>query len=296
MNERFDVLSATSAKALRTRLCQQKRRIPLCDNDTFVSTAIAPNGCIAAATSLEIRLFDVEKQDCDKDVKPYVSFPLKPISKGESIRGVAISDDLLAVVTHLRLVVYEYRDNKTKKDFESNNLGDIRLDPKAAWIPRSVSILQIASSDTYQSAAAWVAVGGEGPSGVKLYQFSRTVCWNKPYTFQLSLYHGQCTGAVYKVGFSKFVRMNNFIVYAVTSDNRVICWTIQVDSTGKASPLYIYICTYIERERENRPHAYHPAPHRQTHQHPPQTLQRQLHPPPLRKHQSPTHHTHPDPD
>lgn len=229
MTERFDVLPAKSAEASQTRLCPTKRRLPLCDNETYISTAIAPNGWLAAATTLEIRLFDVESQDLTKDIKPCTSFRLKPVSKGESIRGVALSNDLLAVVTHHRLIVYEYRDNR---DFESNFLEKIHIDATAAWTPRCVSIVQVDSSNTYQSGVAWVAVGGEGASGVKVYQYSQTLCWNTPHTFHLSLRHPQCTGVIRKVGFSNFVRMNCFVVYAVTSDNRVICWKILMDPTG----------------------------------------------------------------
>lgn len=174
-------------------------------------------------------MYDVEHQDLSKSVKPYTTFRMPQLSKGETIRGVAISNDLLAVVTRRRLVIYEYLDNR---NIESNYLEEVFLDLKSEWTPRSVSILQAASSDTYQSSAAWVAVGGEGVNGVKLYQYSKTSQWNT-HGFRLNLRCPKNTGVIYSVGFSKFVSMNCFVVFAVTSENRVVCWKVQASDIGQ---------------------------------------------------------------
>lgn len=232
MTERFQLLSASLHSASKTRLQRERRRLPIRDNDAFISTAIAPNGWTVAATPTEIRLYDVEKQDRTREIKLYTSFRIKSLSKSESIRAVAISEDLLAVVTRSRLIVYEYLE---PGDVENNVLEDVRIDQKATWNPRSVSILQVGSSIPDQSAAAWVAVGGEGVNSVKLYQYSRKTCWNIPHDYSSTLRYPRNTGLVNSVGFSTFVRNNYFVVSAVTSDNRVVCWKVRSCEAGKLS-------------------------------------------------------------
>ncbi|KAL5376283.1 hypothetical protein PMIN02_011844 [Paraphaeosphaeria minitans] len=160
--ERFHVLQASKGISLQTRLLQQKRRFSIRDSEAFVSTAIAPNGRVAVATPSEVRLYNIECQNLNKDVTPTASVRLKLLSKGESVRAVAISDDLLAVVTHRRLMVYEYQETG---NIEDNSLPEVRIDQKASWTPRSLSILQVDATDPDQSAAAWIAVGGEGVNG-----------------------------------------------------------------------------------------------------------------------------------
>lgn len=230
--ERFDILQASKGTSSQTRLLQQKRRFSLRDSETFVSTAIAPNGWLAAATPSEVRLYNIECQNLNSNVTPTASVRLKSLSKGESVRGVAISDDLLAVVTHLRLIVYEYHE---AGNVEDNMLPEVRIDQKAFWTPRSLSILQVAATDTEQSAAAWISVGGEGVNGVKLYQYSRRPCWTALSNCRLTLKCPQNTGLVQSVGFSTFVRMNCFFVFAVTSENRVVCWSVHSRGIGKLS-------------------------------------------------------------
>ncbi|KAJ4298148.1 hypothetical protein N0V90_006047 [Kalmusia sp. IMI 367209] len=228
MTEHFQFLPATLGPTSQSRL-QQRRRLSIRDSDIFVSTAIAPTGWLAAATSSEIRLYDVENQDRAREIRPNVVLHPKLQPKNESIRAIAISDDLLAVVTHLRLIMYEYREAGSIDD---NVLEDVCIDQKAAWFPQSVSILQVKSTDTFQSAAAWVAVGGEGVNGVKLFQYSRNSCWNALRNCRLTLKCPQNTGLMRLVGFSTFVRMNSFVVFGATSDNRIICWNVRSHEIG----------------------------------------------------------------
>lgn len=233
MSERFDVLKATSVLHSQTRLQHQRHRFSIRDTETFVSTAIAPNRWIAAATPSEVRLYDIDsqsqKQNLLQNIKPCHSIHLKPLSKGESIRAVAISNDLLAVVTHLRLMVYSYQEFA----FESNIIEEVRIDQKASWTPKSVSILQVHSSDATQSAAAWIAVGGQGVNCVKLYQYSHRSCWEAQSDCRLTLKCLENTGLVQSVGFSSFLHRNCFFVFAVSSENRVLCWEIRTQEIGK---------------------------------------------------------------
>lgn len=228
--ERFNVIHASKGTSSQTRLQQQRRRFSLRDSEAFVATAIAPNGWVAAATRSEIHLYNVETQNLLIDITPTASVCLKSLSKGERVRAVAISDDLLAVVTHFRLIIYEYQETGNVED---NILSEVRIDQRGCWTPRSLSILQVDAMDTDQSAAAWIAVGGEGINGVKLYQYSRTSCWNAPRNCHSTLKCPRNTGLVQSVGFSTFVRANCFVVFAVTSENRIICWSVYVQGIGE---------------------------------------------------------------
>ncbi|KAF1964190.1 hypothetical protein BU23DRAFT_604958 [Bimuria novae-zelandiae CBS 107.79] len=251
MTERFDVLRADLGTTWQTRLQQQRRRLPIRDHETFVSTAIAPNHeLLAAATFSEVRLYDVGRQDRAKNARPFTSTRVKMISKTECIRAIAISNDLLAVVTRLRLIIYQYRETG---DIEDHTLEDVRIDQKAGWMPRSVAILQVSSTDTLRSAAAWIAVGGEGVNGMKLYQYSQKTWWRTPHDYRLNLICPKNTGLLHAVGFSTFVRDNWFVVFAITSENRVICWKIQTYDTG---------CPAATARNEYDANATHsPSPH-----------------------------------
>ncbi|KAF1961897.1 hypothetical protein CC80DRAFT_488284 [Byssothecium circinans] len=145
------------------------------------------------------------------------------LSKSEKIRAVAISDDLLAVVTHHRLIVFDYTQPGRVED---NVLEDVRIDLNDAWTPKSVSILQVESTDTLQSAAAWIAVGGEGINGVKLYQYSNNTGWNAHRNKRTTLRCPCNTSAIRDVGFSQFLRDNKFIVYGVTTESRIFSWIV----------------------------------------------------------------------
>jgi hypothetical protein len=230
MNEHFRTLPASLGAITSTRL-QKHRRLSMRDSNALISTAISGTGRLATATASEIRLYDLESQNHARDIVQYCEFPVKMISKNEKIRAVTISDDLLAIVTHLRLIVFEYRENGKVED---NVLEDLRIDVSEAWTPKSVSILQVKSADTRQSAAAWIAVGGEGVNGVKLYQYSQTTGWNAHRNHRTILKCPRNTSSIRTVGFSQFVRENKFFVFGVTSENRIFCWDVGLSDTTNA--------------------------------------------------------------
>jgi hypothetical protein len=89
-----------------------------------------------------------------------------PLGKKEEIRGVALTEDLLAVITHMQLLVYDEYSRETP-----NLVKAQRVDQDECWIPRSVSISQSGSPSIDRIATASVAVGGEGESGVKLFRY-----------------------------------------------------------------------------------------------------------------------------
>jgi hypothetical protein len=88
------------------------------------------------------------------------------LGKEEEIRGVALTEDLLAVITHEQLLVYDEYSRETP-----NLVKAQRVDQDECWIPRSVSISQSGSPSIDRIATASVAVGGEGESGVKLFRY-----------------------------------------------------------------------------------------------------------------------------
>lgn len=233
MKEPFGVLSASLGARAETRLqrrpLQQRYRLPLRNSNPIIATALSPSGRLAVATSSDIRLYDLENQDRAQAMSPSEEFSIKVQSKNERIRSIAISDDLLAVVTHCRLIVYDYKDAPRVED---SWLEDIPIDQNDSWTPRSVSVMQVLSADARQSAVAWIAVGGEGVNGVKLFQYSYSSGWNADRDFRTILKCPQNTSSVRSVGFSQFVRMDNFTVFGVTSDNRIFCWDLQPRDYG----------------------------------------------------------------
>jgi hypothetical protein len=220
--EKFQTFPVKIESISETQLQQQRRwlSMPVPDSKKVISTAISPvTGWLITATSSDIRLYDLDNQDHTKELSPHTEFSLLR-EKDEGIRSVAISESLLAVVTHYRLIVYEYREAGRVQD---NVLDCVRF---GTWIGKSVSIMQVESHGTNQSAAAWVAVGGEGVNGVKLFQYSHISCWNAQRECRTILKCPQSTSAVRDVGFSSFISQNSFVVYGVTN-NRIFCWNVR---------------------------------------------------------------------
>lgn len=221
MNECFQPITPSLGTISEPWLQQQQRRrflIPIRDSDPVISTAISTRGWLVSATPLTIRLYDLNGNKHAQEIKWRSESPINLKRKEEKIRAVAISDDLLAVVTQYRLLMYEYGERGT------DEIEAPKIDQNGSWAPKSVSILQVESVDTRQSAAAWIAVGGEGVNGVKLFQYSRGECWSAQRDYRTTLWCPANTSSLRMVGFSQFVRMNRFYVFAVTSNDRIFCW------------------------------------------------------------------------
>ncbi|KAF2634636.1 hypothetical protein P280DRAFT_413431 [Massarina eburnea CBS 473.64] len=232
MNEQFRTLPASLGITTKTRLQQPHRRFSMRESSTVISTSIT-TGWLATATLTEIRLYDLDSQDYAREIVQHCEFSVMTQSKNEKIRAVAISHDLLAVVTHHRLLIFAYTESK---DVKETCFEDVRIDLNEAWTPKSVSIMQVESTDTLQSAAAWIAVGGEGINGVKLYQYSRSTGWNA-HRNRTVLKCPRNTSSVCDVGFSQFVRNNRFFVFGVTSENRIFCWIVCPRETASPIPV-----------------------------------------------------------
>jgi WD40 repeat protein len=223
-DDHFKIFPAALGASSEKRV-QQRRQLGLRSSSTVISTDLSSNGWLVTATLTNVRLYDLDSQAVTNDVKREFEFSIETQSRNERIRAVAISEDLLAVVTHYRLIVYEYRE---KGGPEEHVLEDLRIDQNETWTPRSVSIKQLEAIGTRQSAAAWIIVGGEGVIGAKLFHFSNISCWNSHRDHRLLLRCPQNTSSVRIVGFSQFMNPKKFVIFGVTSDNRIFCWDVHV--------------------------------------------------------------------
>jgi hypothetical protein len=184
-----------------------------------VATSIALSGWVAAASSEQVRLYNVKS---DRPGSATIAFTPPSLAKKEKIRAVALSDDLLAIITHRRLLVFdEYR---TRSDFSKGLLTDRPVDQTQTWTPNSISISQTGMG---RGATATIAVGGEGDGGVKLFKYVYTTGWNASNDYLILRCPGN-SGVIKDVGFSAY-RSNAMygpMVLALTMRNHMYCWSI----------------------------------------------------------------------
>ncbi|PVI08351.1 hypothetical protein DM02DRAFT_647719 [Periconia macrospinosa] len=237
--EIFSTPTTSMGGVARTELQQQRRWININFRDQkVISTAISSTGWLVTATATKVRLYDMDHQDHEQKLSSSSEFSIAKREVNERIRAVAISNSLLAVVTHYRLIVYQYDGDVSR--VQDSILEEAKIDQNETWIAKSVAIMQVKSRDPRQTDAAWVAVGGEGVNGVKLFQYSNINSWNPEPNFRTILKCSQSTSAVRYVGFSSFIRDNRFIVFGVTSSNRIFCWDVQ----ARMSAIPKTICTW----------------------------------------------------
>ena len=92
------------------------------------------------------------------------------LSKDEEIRGIALSNDLIAIITYKRLLVYdEYREKYCEaKGQVREPVQELRIDQGGTWTPRSLAITQNGAPGDDTDVTASIAVGGQGEGGVKI--------------------------------------------------------------------------------------------------------------------------------
>jgi hypothetical protein len=184
-----------------------------------VATSISLSGWAAAASSEQVRVYNVKG---DRPGSPRAVFTPPSLARKEKIRAVALSDELLAVTTHRRLLVFdEYR---TRSDFSKSSLTDRLIDQTQTWTPNSISILQ---TGTGRGATATIAVGGEGDSGVKLFKYIYTTGWNASNDYSILRCPGN-SGVIKDVRFSAYRSNATYgpMVLALTMRNHMYCWSI----------------------------------------------------------------------
>jgi hypothetical protein len=154
----FRTYTASRAVPLPTK------QLDKCSAKATVATAISSSGWLAIATSADVRLYRKGIENRKGIIEIDAKVALKP-SHGKEIRDIALSDDLLVLVTSSHLLVYEYRD--------PNGLGtpmERQIDQGGRWRPKGVKILQNGSVRRRSGAHAWIAVGGQGQNGVNLFR------------------------------------------------------------------------------------------------------------------------------
>lgn len=221
--ESFNPFAASWNSQIESRLQRPGQLLVPSTDDK--ATSISPCGWVAAASARHIRLYDTKHQNRSQNIPSKAVLAIDMKSKREEIRDVAISHDLLAVVTHTRLLVY---DEYARSGRIPGNLVEQRIvDQNQAWIPKTVSIAQTGQV-VYGDGLAYVAIGGEGENGVKVSKYEyRGNCWNV-LNDRIVLKCPRNIGAVKTVGFSPLHRNALFgpMVFALTTGNHLYAWRL----------------------------------------------------------------------
>ncbi|KAF2728705.1 hypothetical protein EJ04DRAFT_89134 [Polyplosphaeria fusca] len=217
----FRTFSASKVIPTETRLQRARRWLGSREPEPDVSTAVSSSKWVATCTPTEVRLYCLRDVDLSKEIKIQAVISLNAQTQQEQIQAIALSEDILAIITHIRLIVYEYR----VPGGLDKSVDDRRIDHGQIWTPRSVAILQYKPGRGVPT--AHIAVGGQGHNGVKLFRYAYGNCWS----YQEDIVPLSCrgnTGSIKLVQFSAD-RMNGrdkFMVVGVTSSNQIHCWDL----------------------------------------------------------------------
>jgi len=233
--EPFPVCSGAGTPASWVLGGRRRRLWGLRGPESEISTALSPSGWAAAATHTDVRLYNLTARNIPsycgsrglysvfktKGVAvDSITVPLKlDKKKAEQVRGIALSNDLLAVITHMRLIVYTYA-----------HLDDLKQPLHEKYLdstPRTVGILQRGVSDTGREASAWVAIGTSGAGGVELFNYSYISAWS-PQGSQPRLACPGNTSWISHISLSpcQSNHEDDFMLLAVSELNHIYCWKI----------------------------------------------------------------------
>lgn len=193
-------------------------------------TALSPSGWLATVYHNSVRLFRVEEIDETKEIDKVASIECS-LEYGE-VRAIAISEDILAVITYSHLLLYEYKNLVKSID----SIVDVRqIDQNQAWIPRSVAIRQQGLVGEGLTSDVWIAIGGDGKIGVKLLKYSYDSLWSAQ-SDRFNLTCARNTSSMKIVGFSPDAPYSgdHVIVVGATESNRIYCWGINEASERRA--------------------------------------------------------------
>jgi hypothetical protein len=250
--EGFPGFSASLGSQSETRL---KRPGQFFSKTHDVATSVSPSGWVAACSPKDIRLYNVKEANRSQDIGSEHTLTVPSLSKHERIRAVALSEDVLAVVTHERLLVYgEYR---TSNDLTHNQIEERRISQNQTWTPRSVAILQMG---TGLGALVSIAVGGEGENGVKIFKYEYTTGWNIQSDHSI-LNCRRNNGAIKVVGYSPWRNdaIHGSMVFALTTGSQLYCWALgRIWKSGLSSvdPNWHLDCNTGDNERVSDPHEH----------------------------------------
>jgi len=180
-----------------------------------IATSISPSGWLAAASAKHIRLYNVKEANRNTTIPLSTSVSINT-GPDDRIRAIALSEDLLVVLTRSKLFVYgEYR---TRPDLVKSR------DVDQAW---SVSIEQAGVAAPCVEASASVVVGGVGVAGVMVFRYVYKAGWNAQHDYMRLLCPGNI-GAIKTVGFSPYQSNALYgpLAFALTKTNRLYCWLV----------------------------------------------------------------------
>ncbi|KAF2269984.1 hypothetical protein CC78DRAFT_564092 [Lojkania enalia] len=223
------------------------RRMGFLKPNPDISTAISSSGWLAAATETSVRLYRVRDVDRTQKLKMDYEVMLPFPAKRERIQEVAISYSLLVILTNRRLLVYEYGPTDATRD----NIFDQVIDMDGKWIPKSVEISQLSSIEPQRDATAWVAVGGQGQNGIKLFKYVFSNCWS-PQEDRVTLQCPENLGSITKIAFSpgSFNRNGLSMILGVTSSNQLHCWDLrQRRERARTLKSYWVLDAHVDRDQ-----------------------------------------------
>ncbi|KAF2657271.1 hypothetical protein K491DRAFT_757004 [Lophiostoma macrostomum CBS 122681] len=207
---------------------ERRRWLGVRDPTPDICTALSSNGWIATASDNKVRLYNYKDVDTTREIK--CSFSIDVTPESDRIRAIALSDDLLAIVTHSRLLVYEYRTTGAISD----NLVDSReIDQRQTWTPKSIAIRQRGAVGERLVASAFIVVGGERKTGAKLFSYAyEGNCWCA-HSDRVLLSCPSNTGSIKIVSFSpnESKALEPFLVCGVSNSDVIYCW--RVDPTER---------------------------------------------------------------
>jgi hypothetical protein len=237
--ENFRTFPAFKATEIKSRLEPRQRSFREPKPKPEIATALSSTGWLATASQSSIRLFRLEGINQTRDIRRVALIECSP--EYGKVRAIAISEDILAVITYSHLLLYEY------KQIVNNAVScvDVRqIDQNQAWTPKSVAIRQRGIVGVGLDADAWLAIGGEGKIGVKLFRYSYKTCWNAQ-SDRINLTCARNTSSMRLVSFSPDFPYtgDQIIVVGATESNKIYCWGVGHGSGRRAlEPSWILNC------------------------------------------------------
>jgi hypothetical protein len=234
----FQTFSASKGSESESRLERHRRaRKPIPD----IATALSPSGWLATASYDKVRFYRLGDTDRSaREIKENRE-SIKCHREWGKIRAIAISNDLLAIITYSHLIVLEYRVH--------GNIDQILVDtklinPSEAWTPQSVAIRQVKNLGAGLVPISWIAVGGQGKHGVKVYKYTYSAGWDAQ-SDRITLSCAQNASSIRLVGFSpdRPNTRDQVIVFGAADSNRIYCWGLGWENENRTpEPSWIFNC------------------------------------------------------
>ncbi|ORY10483.1 hypothetical protein BCR34DRAFT_588563 [Clohesyomyces aquaticus] len=216
--------TASVGGTYQTQLEEHRGWLSALRRQSFTSIALSPNGWVGTATANEVQLSCLEGKNLTRNVGVDVRVRVEPLLKGDSaetIRDIALSHNICAIVTHRRVIVYEYGRGTIE---EEQPLFHQVIDEERNWTPRSVSICQRTEVRRGNEISAWIAVGGEGVKGVRIFQCSYHAGWNVR-SMAMVLRCPRNSGLIKSAGFTP-PNTNFLMVFGLSTTNQIWSWNL----------------------------------------------------------------------